>query len=144
MKSKSFNTTVIIIVILLIVYWFFVYAIRKSPMIDESPKSTYQLWANSLFEAYNKSPKKADRLYRNHTIILHGDINRLDTSNASVTLIFQYEKEAFGEEGVKCKILDKYNDKAKMIMSGSEVNIKGVCKGFDNSFVLIDSCQLLK
>lgn len=111
----------------------------------ENATPAYTLTANEIWKKYNADLKNADSLYTGKVIELSGTLNRADKSDSLVYSVFVMEVDSmFGDKSVRCEMLQKFNNEALEIKSGSEVRIKGFCTGFDQTDIKFNKCSIVK
>jgi hypothetical protein len=50
----------------------------------------------------------------------------------------------FGDEGIRCTMLSKFNEKAKDLVDNTNVKLKGYCTGYNDTDVIIEKCIIVE
>lgn len=145
MNDKKFYTGLVSLIVLLMVYIIYTFGIQTTEVLP-AKRSPEQLsvWAPSLYNAYHVNFRQADELYRDKRVVVHGNLSHVQDTNQLITLVFIFQKQAYGEQGVKCVLNKRYNALSKDLKTGQEVNVSGICHGLMDDFVLLSDAHLLK
>ena len=129
------------IVAVFLIYKFY---INKPHPDFEAAVPEYVISANDLFDQYVKDKSSADKLYTGKVIQIEGILSKKDVNDTNVYLIFVYNEGMFGDEGIRCRLLPKYNRLAtEEIEINSDIEIKGFCAGYNETDVILDKCSIL-
>jgi hypothetical protein len=123
-----------------LVYKFY---INKPHPDYENMEPAYRLSAQDLFNAYTANQTSADSKYNGQLLELNGILNKVETTDSLVTLVFIFDKGDFGDAGVRCTMLPNHNEEAKKLKPDGTVKIKGYCTGFTNDVVL-EQCSIVE
>jgi hypothetical protein len=125
-----------------ILIWFFV--INKPPQNIEKSKVAFTLNAKELYDSYKNDKRKSDSLYNDKVIVIAGVLSKVEKSDSLVIADFTFETDPmFGDKGVRCTMLPKYNLSMSHAMPGTQIKIKGQCKGYADD-VILEHCSVLK
>jgi len=58
--------------------------------------------------------------------------------------MFVYNKGMFGDEGIRCSFIPKFNNRLKALTYPAPVTLKGFCAGYNDTDVILEHCCLLK
>jgi len=114
---------------------------------DDIEKATpaYSITVNEIWEKYNANLSLSDSLYTGKVVQLSGTLSRIDKTDSLVYAVFVMEADSmFGDKSVRCEMLNKYATETSTLATGSEVNIKGFCTGFDQTDVKLNKCSIVK
>ncbi len=125
----------------LAVYKFY---INKPHKDIEHATPDFTLNSMKLYKEYTANKKHSDSLYNGKVIELSGKVDKIEVTDSMVIAVFVFSKGDFGDEGIRCTMLPKFNEDAKKIMPGTTVNVKGACSGFNDSDVILEKCSLIK
>jgi hypothetical protein len=57
--------------------------------------------------------------------------------------VFIFDEGMFGEEGVRCTMLDSQNEKMDKDHAGTEVRVKGYVTGYNDTDVILEKCSII-
>ncbi|MEI8203037.1 MAG: hypothetical protein WCH34_08510 [Bacteroidota bacterium] len=129
------------IVAALLVYKFYIN--KPHPDYEKLP-ADFKLQTEVLYNEYVKDKKAADTKYNGKVVELSGKVSKIETSDTLVMITFVFKQGDFGDEGIRCTMLPKYNEETKKIASGADVKIKGFCSGYNDTDVIIEKGSLVK
>ncbi|MFA8451408.1 MAG: hypothetical protein ACEPOW_12010 [Bacteroidales bacterium] len=145
MKDKKFFTGLIIILVLIIIYIVYTFGFKPTDVRPQNPSpKQLTVWATSLYESYQQNYRQADAHYLDKRLIIHGNFTRYKKDSEQIIVYFIYEKEKFGEEGVRCYFSVEDLNTIEKIKDGQAISVKGKCVGFDDKFVNIANCSLIQ
>lgn len=129
-------------IITAILVWFFV--INKPHTDYEKAKADFKLTAKELFESYRANKTEAEKKFNGKVVELTGAITRVDQADSLVIVVFVFGEGMFGDEGVRCTMLPKFNDAASVLQPESNVILKGFCSGYNDTDVILEKCSFTK
>jgi len=120
--------------------WFFVY--NKPHPNYEKLEAEYHYNPEILFEEYRTNKSSADEKCTGKMISVKGKIDHVETSTSGTIVVFVFDRGLFGEEGIRCIMLEKYNSAASNLINNMQVEIKGFCSGYNETDVIIEKCTI--
>jgi len=129
------------IVAAVLVYKFYIN--KPHPDFEKLP-ADFKLKAEVLYNEYVKDKAAAGLKYNGKIIEISGKIAKTESTDTLVVATFVFKQGDFGDEGIRCTMLPKYNVETKQIASGTEVKIKGFCSGFNDTDVIIEKASPVK
>jgi len=124
-----------------LVYKFYIN--KPHPDIEKLP-ADFKLNAEVLYKEYVKEKAAANLKYNGKIIEISGQLSKIESADTIVVATYVFNQGDFGDEGIRCTMLPKYNEEIKKITSGTEVSIKGLCSGFNDTDVIIEKSSLIK
>ena len=118
--------------------------INKPHKDIENAKADFKLKAEVLYNEYVTDKATADLKYNGKVIEISGNLSETEIADTLVVATFVYKQGDFGDEGIRCTMLPKFNEETKKIASGTEVKIKGFCAGFNDIDVILEKASLVK
>jgi len=70
-------------------------------------------------------------------IQIDGKINRIEVNDSSVVLVYVYKEDVVGDKGIKVFMHQKFEEPAKRLSKIRDIKVKGLCKGYDDSYVVL-------
>lgn len=120
--------------------WFFVY---NKPHPDyENLEAEYQFPSEQLYTNYKENSANTNAKYTGKMISIKGKLDYIENTEQQTILVFVFDHGLFGDEGIRCSILENYKVKAKSLEPGTEVNVKGFCTGYNETDVIIEKCTV--
>ena len=122
-----------------ILVYFFVY---NKPHPDfEHLKPDYSLSAQAIFDEFIADNGAAGQKYNGKMVEITGPLTRVEAADSLTTVVFVFRQGDFGDEGIRCTLLPKFNDLAKELQPGANVKIKGYCTGY-TADVILEQCSV--
>jgi hypothetical protein len=129
-------------VIAIIFVYFFIY---NKPHPDfEKIKPSYSMNAAALYNAFISDRKGSEAKFNGKVIEIRGTITKIETSDSSVFAVFVFNQGMFGDEGIRCSMLQKYHNETRLLPPQSTVMIKGYCAGYNETDVIIEQSCIIK
>ncbi len=139
---KLIKKILIIIVIIGIIsagyVWFFIY--NKPHRDFEKAIPDISLTAKKCYEKFLVNNK----IYTGKVVQISGIPKKVETDDSLCIIVFVFNKGMFGDEGIRCSLLPKYNKTCKNINLKKPVTIKGFCAGYNDSDVILNNCSFIK
>jgi hypothetical protein len=134
MKKKHFFYTISFV--LLFITGLFLYQllmVNKKNYASSKPEIFIE--SVKLSNAYSNNEKKADKLYTNKLIEVHGSIKEITYLNNRTTIILNGNDNS---SGIICDINKSQNKKLAGLQKNQKIHIKGICKGFLKDVVFLN------
>jgi hypothetical protein len=103
----------------------------------------YSLTAPDFYQAFKTNKDAASAKYTGKVIALTGSLTKVEMADSLVTAVFVFAQGDFGDEGVRCTFLFKYNDEAGKLQPDGEIKVKGYCTGYNDTDVILDKCSII-
>jgi len=116
---------------------FFVFVINKSHPDYEKEDAAYILEAKVLFDQYRSGFEATNEKYLGKVIQITGNLNKVELADSATIAIFVFEEGMFGDEGIRCTMMSKFNDQCKLHPINTEITIKGYCTGYNETDVVL-------
>ncbi len=140
--KKSIKITLLVFLALLLslaYVWFFVY--NKPHRDFEKAKPDVVESARQCYENFKKSPKAPES---GKVVEIYGLPSGIEHSDSLVTIVFAFQEGMFGDEGIRCTLLPKYNAMAGKLSLHDTLRIKGFCSGYNSTDVILENCSILQ
>ncbi|MEI6433376.1 MAG: hypothetical protein WCP32_00930 [Bacteroidota bacterium] len=109
----------------------------------ENIEASFTMSAKDLYQEFKKNPYTSAKLYNGKIIAITGILSKVETADSLVTAVFVFKQGDFGDEGLRCTMMKKYNKEAIKLQPDGEVRIKGYCTGFNDTDVVLEKCSLI-
>ncbi len=109
----------------------------------ESITPVFTLKTQDLYQAFKSNKAGSSTLYNGKCIAITGKLGKIESVDTLVTAVFVFNQGMFGDEGIRCTMIKKFNDTAKKLLPDGEVKIKGICMGFNDSDIIFDKCSIV-
>ncbi len=131
----SLVTLMIVLAIGFSYVYFFVY--NKSHPDYANQKPDFELKAENLYNDFANNSK--GNKYLGKVIKISGTVSEIETTDSTAVISLYFEDGMFGKQGIRCSLLSpKYLKKP-----GSNVILKGVCSGYNDTDVLLENCSTI-
>ena len=129
------------IVAIILVYVFY----YNKPHPDfEKMKPDYSMAAADLYNAFLSDIKGAEAKYSGKVIEMQGMLAKVESNDSTVIAVFVFNQGMFGDEGIRCFMLKKYQEETRLLQPQSNVRIKGYCAGYNDPDVVIEQACIIK
>jgi len=142
---KSWIKIVLALFIIGLIATFYVYKfVYNKPHPDfENMKPDYTIAAADLYNAFKTNKADAEKKFNGKVVEINGALSNTESADSLVIAVFIFNKGDFGDEGIRCTFIKKYNEEAKKLQPGTIFKIKGYCTGF-NDDVILEQCCFVK
>ena len=138
---KIVLTLFVLGVVAAILVYIFIY---NKPHPDfEKMKPAYSLSAADLYNAYISDRQNSDARYNGQVIEIEGILSKVESTDSSVIAVFVFNQGMFGDEGIRCSMLEKYYVKTRSLQPQSMVRIKGFCSGYNETDVILEQSSII-
>lgn len=124
----------------LLIYHF---VINKPHPDFEKIKPDYSLNAGAFYNEFKTSKENAHKLYNGKVIEITGRLSRVESADTLTIAVFVFNQGMFGDEGIRCTMLEKFSADAKKLKPDGTIRIKGYCTGFNETDVIMEHCSLI-
>lgn len=109
----------------------------------EFEEAVVSLSATQLFNEYSENEKKADSLYLNKTILIHGVITETDEDQKGERIvILKEDDDIFGVACTMDETDPESKKKVEALKVGDSIVLKGICTGFADE-VKLNKCIIV-
>jgi len=110
----------------------------------EKATPAFSIQADQLWKQYNDDLVLSDSLYTGQVIEITGNLSHTETSDSLIYAVFVMEADSmFGSKSIRCEMLPKYRDQTVNLSDGSQVKIKGLCNGYDETDIKFSKCSII-
>ena len=103
--------------------WFFIY---NKPHVDyEKAKPEYVLDAEDCYRHFVTGGTQ-ELSYTGKILELSGNPTNIEDKDSLVVLVFVFDQGMFGDEGIRCTMLPKYNEQALPLKLDKTVRVKSI------------------
>lgn len=121
--------------------WFFVY--NKPHRDYESATPDHVLPAERLFKDFRLNKAYADSLYTGMVVQINGNLDKVEFADSILTAIFVFDQGMFGDEGIRCVMLENHWDGLRAAGPGDRIVLKGYCTGYNDTDVIIEKASVV-
>ena len=121
--------------------WFFVY--NKPHNNIEKATPDYILSSEDCYFHYKNNENSETNNYTGKVLQLTGLASSVEQSDSLTIVVFVYNNGMFGDEGIRCTMLPKYNNVVENINLKNPITIKGYCSGYNDTDVILEQCSLI-
>ena len=139
-KMKILLGVVIVIIIGAVSVYLY---INKPHPSYEKLKAEFTMTPQTIYNEFKANGKSSALKYNGKMVELAGKISKIENSDTLVTIVFAFSQGLFGDEGVRCAMIRKLNGSTKELKQGDNVDLKGLCQGFNETDVIFEKCSLI-
>ena len=118
--------------------------INKPHPTYEKLKAEFTITPKAIYDEFKANSKATGLKYNGKMIELNGAISKIEASDSMVTVVFAFTQGLFGDEGVRCTMLPKFQKNTRAFKQGDNIDLKGMCQGFNDTDVILEKCSLIK
>jgi len=139
---KVILSLIIIGIVGMVLVYIFIY--NKSHPDFEKMKPEYTLAATDFYNSFITNRTESEKKYNGKVLAVSGTMTRVESTDSLVIAVFVLNQGMFGEEGIRCSMLQNYHDKTRLLPPQSTVRIKGYCTGYNETDVIIEQSCIIK
>jgi hypothetical protein len=139
---KIIGALAVIAIIAAVLIYFFV--INKPHPDYEKEQAAFTLKANELFEQYRADKTGANEKYTGQVLQVSGMLDKVEALDTISIAVFIFEEGMFGDEGIRCTMLEKYSKQLQAYGLNKAINIKGYCTGYNDTDVILTHCSIVE
>ncbi|MEZ5197030.1 MAG: hypothetical protein R2764_11665 [Bacteroidales bacterium] len=109
----------------------------------EKIEPSFMVEAHDLFSEFINSRSESEQKYNGTVVQISGMIDGIEESDSLVIAVFAFQDGMFGDEGIRCTMLPKFNHH-ESLKPGVNVQIKGFVAGYNETDVILEKCSLIK
>lgn len=137
-------TIIILMTIVLLGAVTFYFLVYNKPHTDyENASADLEINAADLYQAFIDNEQAAQTAYIGKIIIIDGTVGYIEEHETMVILGFTFQDGLFGEEGIRCTMLENHHEQATSLSTEQQVRIKGLCAGFSGHDVIMEYCSVV-
>jgi hypothetical protein len=121
----------------------YVFIYNKPHPNYETMVPQFRLTAQDLYNSYKDNKPFAEKRYNGQLIEINGKLGHVEAHDSIAIAVFVFENGMFGDEGVRCTMIPKFNEDAKKLIPDGNIKIKGYCTGYNDSDVILEQCSIL-
>ena len=121
----------------------YLYAYKPHPNYEKL-KAEYTLTSKSIYDDFKSNSKATALKYNGKVIELNGKVSKIEDADTLMTVVFAFSQGLFGDEGIRCTMLPDSKETFKLLKQGDNVDIKGLCQGFNETDVIMEKCSFVK
>jgi hypothetical protein len=140
--GKIILSLFVVVIIALVLGYVFVY--NKSHPDYEKMKPDFTLTASELYSSFNANTTESETKYNGKILSVSGTLTKVESTDSLVIAVFVFNQGIFGDEGIRCTMLPKFNNDTKKLQPENIYNIKGYCTGFNDPDVILEHCSIIK
>jgi len=139
---KIFAALIVIGVLAALYVWFFVY--NKPHRDFENAEPDHKLTAEQLYTKFKADKALADSMYTGMVVQISGNLDKVEFADSILTAVFVFDQGMFGDEGIRCVMLQNHWDGLRAVGPGDMVIMKGYCTGYNDTDVIIEKVSMVE
>ncbi len=120
--------------------WFFVY--NKPHRDYEKADADFIISAEDCYNHY-ASGNSQSQLYLDNVLQIDGIPSSIESTDSTMIVVFAFSSGMFGDEGIRCTMLQNQFGKIKNLTLSENISIKGYCTGYNGTDVILEHCSLV-
>lgn len=102
------------------------------------------LSAKDLYNGFKSATADFNHKYNGKVIAVRGMVTKIEKSDSLVVAVFVFEQGDFGDQGVRCTLLPVSDGSLNRLKPESEITIKGLCNGYNETDVILEKCTIIQ
>ncbi|MFC1732386.1 hypothetical protein ACFL6I_18940 [candidate division KSB1 bacterium] len=144
MKKNIIYIAIAVILAGIIVTFFALKYLNKPPSTFEDAKAVYSISAQNFYDEYQIDKNTASQKYTGKVIEISGKYYTIEVVDQFIKIVFVFSQGMFGDQGIRCTMLPKYNEKAKSLPENSKITLKGYCSGYNDTDIILEKCIIVE
>lgn len=104
----------------------------------------YKMSAIELYNEFKMNQEAASSKYNGKVVQVSGPLHSVENADSLMIAVFSFEQGMFGDLGIRCAIIPSHSKEVMAITPGTNVAIKGLCTGYNDSDVIMEHCSLVE
>jgi hypothetical protein len=125
------------------IFILFHFVINKPKPDFEKIKPDYSMDAGTFYNEFKSSKVNAHKVYNGKVIEITGKLSKVETADTLTIAVFVFSQGIFGDEGIRCTMLNKFGSEVKNLKPDGTIRVKGYCAGFNDTDVIMEHCTLI-
>jgi hypothetical protein len=121
----------------------YVFIYNKPHPNYETMVPQFRITAQELFESYKNNKPESEKRYNGKLIEITGKLGHVESHDSITIAVFVFGNGMFGDEGIRCTMIPKFNEDAKKLVPEGNLKIKGYCTGYNDSDVILEQCSII-
>jgi hypothetical protein len=121
----------------------YVFIYNKPQPNYEKMVPRFRLNAQELFDSFKNNKPSAEKKYNGQLIEINGKLGHVETQDSITIAVFIFGQGMFGDEGIRCMMIPKFNEEAKKLIPEGTTRIKGYCTGYNDTDVILEHCSII-
>ena len=138
---KVFAFAAIICILAIAYMWFFMY--NKPHKDFEKANPDYVISAIECYNHYAIGKNTEENNYTGKVLQISGTPSSIENNDSTIVVVFAFNSGMFGDEGIRCTMLQSHNEKAKGLTTTRSIIIKGFCSGYNDTDVILEQCSIV-
>ena len=131
MKNRLKISSGFLVIFIIAATLVYIFVINRPHRNFEKATPDFVLTASGLYSDYSGMDVEAVKKFTGKVLQISGDISNVEKVDSIVIVVFVFNQGKFGDEGVRCTMLPKYNNTALMLKPETPITIKGFCTGYN-------------
>ncbi len=127
-----------LLVPVLVMGYVYVFVYNKSHTDYANTDPEFELKAETLYNSFTDS--NDSKKYLGKVIMISGVVSSVESTDSTAVVSINFEEGMFGTQGVRCNMLSPY----VLMKPGTEILVKGLCSGYNDTDVLLEYCTIKK
>ena len=121
--------------------WFFVY--NKPHRDIEKSTPDFVISSSECYNHYAHGNNTDLKNFTGKILQIKGVPTSIESNDSLVVIVFVFNEGMFGDEGIRCTMLETHAKGAQNTDLSKSVIIKGYCSGFNEADVILEQCSII-
>ncbi len=143
MKNRLKISSGFLVIFIIAATLVYIFVINRPHRNFEEATPDFVLTASELYSDYSGMDVVVVKKFTGKVLQISGDISNIEKVDSIVIVVFVFNQGIFGDEGVRCTMLPKYNKAALKLKPEASFTIKGFCTGYNDTDVILEKCSIV-
>ncbi len=103
----------------------------------------FTLNAQELYNSFKTNKTASEQKYNGKLLEINGKLGHVESKDSITIAVFIFGQGLFGDVGIRCTMIPKFNEDAKKLIPEGNIRIKGYCTGYNDSDVILEQCSII-
>lgn len=143
MKNRLRISSGFLVIFIIAATLVYIFVINRPHRNFEKATPDFVISASELYSDYSGMDIGVVKKFTGKVLQITGDISTVEEADSLVIIVFVFNQGVFGDEGVRCTMLTKYNEAVLKLKPETSVTIKGFCTGYNDTDVILEKGSIV-
>jgi len=99
---------------------------------------------DEIFKEFTTDKINAERKFNGKIVQLSGILDKIEFYDSSIIAVFVIKEGDFGDEGIRCTMLPKFNEEVSKHILKTPITLKAFCAGYNETDVILENGSIIK
>jgi len=126
------------------VFLVFKFYINKPHPDFEKLRPDYITSTEEIYKEFTSDKFNSEKKYNGKIVQLTGILDKIESYDSIIVAVFVFKVGDFGDEGVRCTMLPKFNEEISKFNLKTPITLKAFCSGYNDTDVILENGSIIK